>query len=321
MKKFSSTTRVNSRRTSQNKYILHVLIIGAVLLASLWLLPRLIHVATAMVVAPINGVKTWFYESSGSLPQYLRNRTDLVAQINDLNQKLAEGSGDRFTVDMLAKENAELRSLLGDTGEERILAGVIGRPNALPYDMLMIDQGAADGIMAGAPVYIGERTVIGFVQSVTDHTSLVTLITTAGFTSTVYVLGPDIYTNAVGLGGGQLRVGIPQGVIVKEGDLVILPSVTSGVYGSITHIETEASEPEQYAYVAPKNPLGSLRLVAVGKTPMTGSTFDAALKTVEAVRNNLFTVDIPAGYVATSTAHATATPASSTKPAATSSRQ
>jgi cell shape-determining protein MreC len=301
MKKFSSTTKANSRRTLQNKRISQVVLIGCVCMLMLWLLPRALYVTAALVMAPVNGVKTWLAESSSSLPQYIRNRSVLVTEIETLEQQIADRGGDRFTVDMLAKENDELRSLLGDVGDERILAGVIGRPAALPYDMLMIDQGERDGIMVGAPVYIGDRTVIGYVQSVTSRTSLVTLITTPDFVSTVYVLGPDIFTTAVGMGGGQLKVGVPQGITVTEGDLVILPSVTSGVYGSVSYIETVPTQPEQYAYVAPKTAIGSLRLVAVGTTPMTGTSFEAALQNVEAMKNELFAVPVPPGYMATST--------------------
>jgi cell shape-determining protein MreC len=293
--------KASSRRTSPNKRITGVIVVGVVALTLFWLLPKVVYVAGAMVMAPVNGVKTWFAESSASLPQYLRNRSVLVDELQALEQQLADRGGDRFTTDMLAKENAELRELLGDTGDERILAGVIGRPNALPYDMLLIDQGQRDGIAPGAPVYIGDRTVIGFVQSVAERTALVTLITTPDFTSTVYVLGPDIFTTAVGMGGGQLRVGVPQGIVVEEGDLVILPSVTSGVYGSVSHIETIPSQPEQHAYVSPKTPIGSLRLVAVGKTPMVGSSFDAALANVSIAASDLFTVPVPPGYQATST--------------------
>ncbi len=313
--------KASSRRTSQNKRITEVVVVGIIALMLFWLLPKVVYVAGALVMAPINGVKTWLAESSASLPQYLRNRSVLVDELQVLEQQLADRGGDRFTTDMLAKENAELRGLLGDSGDERILAGVIGRPNALPYDMLLIDQGERDGIAPGAPVYIGDRTVIGFVQSVAERTSLVTLITTPDFSSTVYVLGPDIFTTAVGMGGGQLRVGIPQGIIVKEGDLVILPSITSGVYGAVSHIEMIPSQPEQYAYVAPRTPIGSLRLVAVGKTPMVGSSFDAALANVAVAKSDLFTVPVPPGYQATGTA-ATSTDAVDTNaavPAATTS--
>lgn len=305
MKKFLSTTKANSRRTSQNKHIIQLLLAGGFLILLLWLVPYAVHVTASLVMAPINGVKHWLAESSSSLPQYLRNRAELVEEIRVLNQQVADRGGDRFSVDMLIKENAELRSLLGEEGDQRILSGIIGRPNMLPYDMVMLDRGLTDGIVVGAPVYIGDRSVIGFVQSATEFTALVTLITTPGFTSTVFVLGPDIYTTAVGIGGGQLRVGVPQGVLVKEGDLVILPAVTSGVYGSITYIENSPTQPEQFAFVSPKIPIGSLRLVSVGKTPLLGTNFDTALENVEATLRDLFTVPVPPGFLATTTPSST----------------
>lgn len=307
MKKFSLTTRANSRRTSQTRLLTRTLLVALAAAMIFFVVPRVLYGVAAMVVAPITITKSWFLESGASLPQYLRNRSLLVEELRQLEQQLADRGGDRFTVDMLAKENEELRQLLGDTGDERVLAGVIGRPNALPYDMLMLDRGSEAGIVPGAPVYIGDRTVIGYVQSVAPRTALVTLITTPEFTSTVYVLGPDVFATAVGVGGGQLRVGVPQGIAVAEGDLVILPSITSGVYGSVSYVESLPTEPEQYAFVSPKTAIGSLRLVSVGKTPMLGTSFDTALANVEAVRSELFSVPVPAGYHATSAP--TSTPA------------
>lgn len=246
-----------------------------------------------MVVAPINISKTWVSESGNSLPQYLRNRSELIDEISDLRLQIAETSGDRSTVKTLAKENQELRSLLGDDGEERILAGVIGRPGVLPYDSLMIDQGTADGVVNGAPVYIGDNTVIGIIKNATVHTSLVELVTTTGFEATVYIIGPDIYTNAVGVGGGQFRVGVPQGILLQEGDLVVLPSLTSGVYGEISLVKSEASRPEQYGYVSPKTPIASMRLVSVGKTSLQSISFDDAQKILNETKTTVFVVPVP----------------------------
>lgn len=293
--------KANSRRTSQSKYYVQLTVVTALALLVLFFLPRVVYLAAATVMLPVNATKTWFLESSASLPQFLRDRAALLSDLESLKQQVAAQGGDQFTVQMLAKENAELRELMGDNGDDRILAGIIGRPNTLPYDMLMLDQGSVDGVVAGAPVYIGKRTVIGFVQSVSERTSLVTLITSPSFKSTVYVLGPDIYTSATGIGGGQLRVGVPQGFVVKEGDLVILPAVTSGVYGAVTYVEDVPSQPEQYAYVSPKIPLSSLRLVAVGVTPIHEASFAEALENVTTELTDIFTVPIPPEYRASST--------------------
>jgi len=293
MKKFSSITRVNSRRISQNKKIVQIILGTLVCLVVLFLVPKMANIAVSVIVAPINITKQWVKESGASLPQYFRNRSELVEEISTLRSSLSSVSGNHATIQILAKENRELRSLLGDEGEERVLAGIIGRPGSLPYDSLMLDQGTQDGIIVGAPVYIGENTVIGIVKNATARTSLVELVTTAGFEATVYIIGPDIYTNAVGMGGGQLRVGVPQGIILAEGDLVVLPAVTSGVYGEVSVVQSEPSRPEQYGYVSPRTPIASIRLVSVGKTPLQNISFDEAQAILNENKTTMFTVPVP----------------------------
>jgi len=264
-----------------------------VCVALLLLLPKVVQVAVSVVVTPVNITRHWLTESGGSLPQYFRNRSTLIEQIATLESKLSAESGDRFTTALLAKENAELRSLLGDQKEERILAGIIGRPGSLPYDSLMLDKGTSDGVFVGAPIYIGENTVVGLVKSATNHSALVELVTTAGFETTVYIMGPDIYTNAVGVGGGQMRVGVPQGIVLSVGDVVVLPSVTSGVYGEISLVQSDATRPEQYGYVSPKTSLASIRLVAVGKTPLRSMSFEEAQKIISETKTKVFLVPVP----------------------------
>lgn len=297
MKKFSSITRVNSRRISQTKKRFRILLITLVCIAALVIAPALMRTAAAVIVAPVVLAKDWFLESGSSLPQYLRNRKEMVDQIALLESQLAATAGERHTIQTLAQENEELRSLLGYDGEERILAAVIGRPGVLPYDSLMLDRGLDDGITEGAPVYIGDNTVIGIVKNASAKTSLVELITAPNFESTVFIMGPDIYTNAVGIGGGQLRVGVPQGIPLAEGDLVVLPSITSGVYGAISVVQSEATRPEQYGFVSPETPLSSIRFVSVGTTPMQSISFETAQELLGTMRSRLFTVPVPEGIL------------------------
>ncbi len=309
MKKFSSITRVNSRRISRNKKRLQIIFATCIALLLLFLIPRVLMLVGATVIAPINGVKTWLTQSGASLPVYFRNRSELIAQITDLQSQLAATGGDTYTARTLMKENQDLRRLLGVEEEQRILAGVIGRPNALPYDSLMLDKGSNDGVTVGAPVYVATETVIGVVKSVTPEASLVELITSPGFESTVYVLGPDIYTTAIGIGGGQLRVGVPQGISLAVGDMVVLPSTVSGIFGEISVVQSEPSQPEQYGFVSTKIPLASIRFVAIGKKPLIPITFQEAQKQLETMKSTAFLIDVPQDILL----HATTTVATSSK--------
>ena len=308
MKKFSSTTRGSSRRTSQNKKIKTILIVSVICMSLLFFIPKIVLITASAFVTPVNAVKSWLLESKDSFPQFVRDRNALAKEIENLRAELASERSTHFTERALRKENERLRNLLHDTDEERILAGIIGRPNMLPYDVLLIDKGEKDGIKRGAPVFINKDTVIGIVKEVTPHSAFVELVTTDGFQTTVFIIGPDIYTNAVGIGGGQLQVSVPQGIELKEGDLVILPSAAPGIFGQVSVVQSEPSLPEQYGYVSPDIPIASLRFVTISMRPLETVSFQDAQKVVsEAI--DVFTIDVPddvlVGTKGTSTATST----------------
>ena len=301
--------KANSRRTLRSKRLVLFSVGALALFGGVLMVPFIFATLASLIFTPIAATKTWLFESSASFPQFFRDRAALVEEIASLKGELAASGGNRFTIDALSLENDELRRLLGYEGETRILAGIIGRPNVLPYDVLMLDRGSQDGIKEGAPVFISDSTIIGIIRSVTSDSSIVELISTPGFETTVFIIGPDIFTNAIGIGGGQLRVGVPQGIKITEGDLVVIPSVTSGVYGAITHIESEPSQPEQYGFVSTDIPLSGMRLVSVGSTPVSPVSFEEAQAILMKEREALLKVPVPEGVlvIASTTATSTAT--------------
>lgn len=311
MKKFSSTVKGSSRRISKRANMLPLLAVGGALVLLMVTLPWLFSRLSALMMTPVVRFESWLSESSATVPSYFRDRNELLGDIEDLQRELESDRASKGSVQLLQSENADLRALLGTTDEERIAAGVIGRPTALPYDVLVIDQGSKQGVTENAPVYSGSNTVIGFVAAVYSDTSVVTLVTTPGFTSTVYIYGPDIYTTAEGLGGGMLRVRVPQGILLSEGDLVILPSLGSGIYGTVSVVESIATEPEQYGYVSTETPISSLRFVSVGIQPLASLSFEEAKEVVDNVRRNLLTVPVPSGVLIDTENLATSTATSS----------
>jgi cell shape-determining protein MreC len=307
---------VNSRRTLRDRKIIRIASFGAAAVVVLLLLPKIASFAAALALAPVHSFNAWLANSSSSFPQYLRDRGALLSEIEELERKQSAQSGTQYTIERLSHENEELRSLLGTRGEEtRIAAGIIGRPNKLPYDVLVLDKGASDGIVERAPVFIDKDTVIGVVAKVFDTTSVVELITTPGFTASVYIVGPNIYTNAEGQGGGVLRVGVPQGIPLHEGDLVILPSIDSGIYGAVSAVDSVPTQPEQYGYVSPHIAIASLHYVSVGNMPLEPVSFEEAQQIVASSTRELFKVPIPEGVLVTTSGSTTAsTTATSSEP-------
>lgn len=315
MKNYLSTKRGSSRRhflPKSFRIALLALLCGVLLF---YLLPKVILTVVSIVVTPFETLRVWVIESDDSLPYYLRDRHSLQTQIESLKQEIAMSGGTENTLTKLKTENEQFRQLCAAVPEERVVARVVGRPPQLPYDILMIDRGVEHGVVEAAPVFVGSDHVVGYVSRVYEKTALVTLVSTARFESMAYIIGPNIYTYAVGVGGGMTKVVVPQGIPLSVGDTVILPAIDSGVYGTVAYIETSPTQPEQYGYVPMSQNLQSVQYVSVGKEPIVPHTYDEAESLVKDLRSNLFDIDLPEGVlvtpnISTSTASSTTNTAS-----------
>jgi cell shape-determining protein MreC len=272
MKRYSSTMRESYRRNSSKKSKKWLYISGLVILTGLSL-PWLVTTVSAVVMYPFHATTTWLKTSEGVFPTYWRSRDELANEVEDLRSRLATGSGTQQSINRLVEENMQLRAMLkAGSGDDRMVARVLSRPDRLPYDLLQLDKGTRDGVVVGAPVYSGLDSVIGVVVSATERYSFVDLFTSPGFISTAYIFGPDVFAQLEGMGGGVARVKLPQGVAIRLGQMVILPGISTGIYGEIVSIENEPTQPEQYGYIAPLVSMNSLLYVAVGSNPVTEPT-------------------------------------------------
>lgn len=282
----------------------------------LYTLGDILGLASSYALKPLYSLQTFFSSSSATLPVYLRGRTELLNEMADLKEKLSAYSGSSATINRLIVDNEEIRALASVRDTKRIIAGVIARPPRVPYDTLILDSGTSDGIQEGAVVYQAGELAIGFVSRVFPEISLVTLFSSPGVETTVYVFGPDIFTTAYGEGGGVMRISVPQGILLKEGDVVILPSLESGSVGVINKVSSTPTQPEQSGYVVASIPMQSLRLVGVSSRVATPASFDEALKQVQQEKTEFLKIDIPKEFkpdaiTATSTGSST-TPEQST---------
>lgn len=311
MKKFSSTMKASSRRTLRNKRVFKIIIATVILVIAIFLIPKLLGKVAALVLSPIAGVERWIYESTGTIPSFFRERNALLADVIKRDKQLAGQSGATLTIRRLEIENEILRGLLGSSSTERIAAGVVVRPPSTPFDRLILDQGSNNGVIEGAPVFTGRDQVIGYVEKVFSGSSVVTLVTSPGIESTVFIIGPNIYTTAVGQGGGVLQVGVPQGIPLALGNLVVIPSFDAGVYGSIVSIDSIETRPEQYGFVTSDVSIQSLRWVSIGRTSLSEKSFTEAKAIIDRVRSDLLTVPVPEGVlveISTATSSPTTTP-------------
>lgn len=257
--------RVRSRHSSNRKQSLKIVVISLVLIGMGMLLPRLFSVVSSVFMYPVYAVDVWMEESSSIVPTFFRTRQTLSEEIKVLSHKLAIANRTSLTQQRLTEENDRLRQMLDIAGESRIAAAIVARPNELPYDLLQIDRGSGDGVEVGAPIFIGKDVVIGLVVHVAANYSFVELVTMSDFKSSAFISGPNVVVEMQGMGGGVARVRVPQGVPLAVGNLVYLPSIEPGVFGRISYVENEPTQPEQYGYITPDISLSGLYQVSVGK--------------------------------------------------------
>jgi cell shape-determining protein MreC len=227
--------------------------------------PWFISATSSIILYPFHVTSVWIKTSDGILPSYLRSKDELIKEVDALRTQISTTNGTQMTIMRLVEENMQLRSI-GNAGnsENKIIAQVLARPDKLAYDLLQIDKGAIDGVVEGAPVYTGVDSVVGMVVSVKDTYSFVDLFTSPGFESTAFIFGPNVFSPIEGMGGGVARVRLPQGVAIAVGQLVILPGVSSSVYGEIVKVESQPTQPEQYGYITPPLSMANLMYVSVG---------------------------------------------------------
>ena len=263
MKKYSSITKVNYPRTSHKRRRFWFFTSVSLVIIGL-LLPWLISKVSMVVLYPFHATTAWVKNSESVFPTYLRSKAELVGELETLRAKAVTETGTQLSINRLLEENMQLRALANvSSSSDRLVARVIARPNSLAYDLMQIDRGSDHGVSVGVPVYSGLDSVVGVVVEVSSKYSFVELFTTPGFESTAYVIGPNVFSTLEGMGGGVARVKLPQGVPLAVGQLVLLPGVSSGVYGEIVSVENHPTQPEQYGYVTPPIAMNNIFYVSI----------------------------------------------------------
>jgi cell shape-determining protein MreC len=310
MKKYSSITKANSRRSTTKPWRKGLFISLALFLFG-WIFPTVFSFVSGVVLYPVHSVTSWYQYSESVLPLFLRSRVELAAEIGVMKAELENRSGTDLAVDRLLAENMQLRAVAEtNTPDARLVARVIAQPSLLSYDLLQIDKGTDAGVVVGAPVFLGIDTVVGVVVHTAPTYAFVELVTTSGFEATAYVVGPNIFAPIEGVGGGIARVRVPQGIALREGNLVLLPSVSGGVYGEIVTIVNDPTQPEQYGYVSPPVPLQSMLYVSVGTERLEVRDESVIEDDIRRVVREYFRMDVPLTWsdvtvpVATTTATA-----------------
>jgi cell shape-determining protein MreC len=173
-----------------------------------------------------------------------KNKTDYYSLVNDF----------------LRQENTSLKEALGrkDEKSNSVLAYVLSKPGITLYDEMIVDAGSNFNVKVGDLVSADGTIVLGEIGEVFDKTSKVVLFSTPNRVTNV-LLGPNsIQAEAKGVGSGNFVVRLPKETELKEGDTVIVPSISPNVFGIVEKIVSESTDTFQNVYF--KNPVNLLEL-------------------------------------------------------------
>ena len=165
--------------------------------------------------------------------------------------------------DTLQKENVVLKDLLDrkDSKQKTVLATVLVKPPLTPYDMLTLDIGEDYNVKVGDKVMVNANIYIGEVSEVMPRASKVTLYSTPGRKLSVVLGASAVSVEAVGIGGGNFNIFIPREVEVKEGDVIVIPSITANVFGIVEKVNFK--ETDSFQTILFKSPVNISELTFV----------------------------------------------------------
>jgi len=199
-----------------------------------------------------NALVSNFYEKSALAKENSALRADvsrMQAQVLDRN--------------LLDEKMKSLEETLGRAqGDNRVVAYVLARPGVSPYDTLVVDAGADNGIAVGDVVVYAGSGAIGEIVEITDASAKVKLYSSPKEEHLVTVGLHNIPVVAEGRGMGNFDAKVPQDSIVAVGDNVVL-SKGGYVMGIISLVEAIPAEPMKRIFFRTPFNISEIRSVEI----------------------------------------------------------
>lgn len=196
----------------------------------------------------------------------LRSKQSLADENRVLTQALEEATLANLERDVLFADNIALREALGrpDAPHNRIAAVILSKPNASPYDTIILDIGFTEAISPGAVVYAHGSTPIGMIDEVFGNTARAKLFSTPKETTKVIIKG-GVYIDVIGKGGGSFEATLPRDIQIAEGDTLALPNLAPQVLAVVKAVISDARDPFQTILAQSPVNIQELKFVTVQK--------------------------------------------------------
>jgi len=178
-----------------------------------------------------------------------------TAALTVRNEQLAsENSALASENQMLVEKEASVNALLGvaSTRTSGILAGVVARPPASPYDTLVLAAGKDAGVALGQEAFGEGGVPLGMVSAVTADFSRVTLFSAPNAVTHGWVGKANIPLTISGTGGGSLSATLSRSAGVAVDDIVFVPGPGQLPIGTVVRIDSDPSSPGVMLRIVPK---------------------------------------------------------------------
>ena len=225
---------------------------------------------------PVLSVKASALNSLSFYGAFIQSHAALARENAALEQQVSLDSINLSESQAIEMQDESLRQAIGDTSstteggiaaadavlaDQGVVANVIEAPGVSPYDTLVIDSGADQGIEVGDTARVGTVTIIGLVTQVFPSSSIVTLLSSPNQQLAVTVASSTPAT-AYGMGGGNFIITLPQDAVGGIGDAVFVPQYSESI-GRVQTVDQDDADASKNLYVAFPFPIETLRMVTV----------------------------------------------------------
>lgn len=223
--------------------------------------------ALAVVQRPLVAAGTWVATKTAGVFDAAAVSPERLAE---MESQLRSAVIDRAELERLRDENLQLRDQLGflsRTAFRSMSAAVVSRSIGPDASAFVIDRGADDGIVIGAPAISGDGIMVGKIVAVTAASASVRVISDRDSATAVTLLNGTRTIGVVrGMSGALLKLEfIPQDERVSVNDIVVTSGLEAAVpsgllVGIVNSVETNPNAPFQEAVI---EPLADVRRMSV----------------------------------------------------------
>ncbi len=178
-----------------------------------------------------------------NLATFFKSKNALIEENQILRDKLASNELSNLSLQTVGEAENSLLMNFGRTSTNKfVVSSVLVHPPQTPYDSLIIDAGAVDGVSLDAVVSLPEGPKIGTITEVFNKSARVKLYSSNGEKTNAVLERFGVPVTLVGRGGGNFEIALPRDVAVEVGDKIISGNLTPMMMGIVGDVEMKPTD-------------------------------------------------------------------------------